>query len=463
MEGKVFVNGVVWGSAKPIVPPMNYEEFKEELLHGLSISKEKSLASISASSIRFSSLRSSFEIRNIPNLNNPSEVGWALLLPPEGPETREIAGCLAPLVQHRNGKVIFGKLDEEWIENEYTYKPENDRPYYILLAGSPSTIPFSFQYLLDTHAAVGRLTFDKLEEYEVYAKKVVDYEKSTSTGVERHAIVFAPALEGDVTYFSKTYMADVLVKIIQTKNIPVTYLSAGGATLSNFISTTKGDATRPSPALIYTASHGLAVPGGIQNEEVRRRLQGAICCQDYDGNEGLFSADQVPSEPYLYGSIVFTFACYGAGTPRRSDFFHWINQPSLLDCCPQEDFVAALPRRLLAHPGGPFAFFGHIDPAWLYSFVSPTKGYGARMGTFTQAIEQLLDGYTIGYAVKKFNEVYTYCNTRLAAKEDEFRLKRTLGRDDQWTDELVDLWITRNDSQNYIILGDPAVRVKYVQ
>lgn len=465
MADKVFVNGMAWGSGKPIVPPLDYESFKEELLHGLLRPKEKSLTSIAASCTRFSFLRSTLEYRALPNLNNPLEVGWALLLPQEGAEMGEIARALAPLVKHRRGKVIYGKLDEEWIESEYTYKPEDQRPYYILLAGPPSKIPFSFQYLLDTHAAVGRVTFDRLEDYRAYADKVVNYENSPSEGVERRAVVFATAHSvTDVTYLSKTYMADVLVKLIQGKNILVNYLSADDATLDNFVKATRGDTTRSSPAIVYTASHGLAVPNGIQNEATRRKLQGAICCQDYEGgNDGLFSADKVPSETFLCGSIVFVFACYGAGTPKRSDFFHWVPQPSLLECCPQEDFVAALPTKLLAHSRGPIAFFGHIDPAWLLSFTDPKRGFGTRMGSFTQAVEQLLDGFTIGYAVKKFNEVYTHCNSRLAAKEDEYRANGNLSEEESWTGDLVDLWITRNDSQNYIILGDPAARVKYIQ
>ncbi len=464
MEDRVLVNGMMWGSGRPIVPPQGYQQFKEDLLRGLLKPKEKPLASVAVSCKRFSFLRAHFESIALPNLNNPLEVGWALLLPEEEPEAREIANALTSLVRHRKGKIIYAKPDEKWIETEYTFKPDSERQYYILLAGPPSKIPFNFQYLLDTHAAVGRVAFDRLEDYESYANKVVNYETSPSIGVERHAVVFATAHnEADATYFSKTYMADALVKLIEGKNIPVTYLAGENATLRNFLSTTGRNIIGPSPALVYTASHGLAVPGGSQNEALRRKLQGAICCQDYDGTKGVFSAECIPSDQFLYGSIVFTFACYGAGTPKRSDFFHWIPQPSLLDCCPQEDFVAALPSRLLANPKGPLAFFGHIDPAWLLSFTDPKRGFGTRMTSFTQAVEQLLDGYTIGYAVKRFNEVYTHCNSRLAAKEDEFRANKALDGDERWTNDLVELWITRNDSQNYIILGDPAVRVKYIQ
>jgi hypothetical protein len=195
------------------------------------------------------------------------------------------------------------------------------------------------------------------------------------------------------------------------------------------------------------------------------RLQGALVCQNYDGRSGILSADLVPAEPFGYGSIMFSFACYGAGTPKESDFFQWIKDPRLLSCRPKQDFVAALPQKLLAHPKGPLAFVGHLDPAWLYCFADPNyiaddRDWGSRMAPFRQAVDQLLQGATVGYAVKRFNEVYATISVKLSNIQNQFRIDITRGGDPQWTRELIDTWMTRNDTQNFIVLGDPAVKTK---
>ena len=468
MKDKILVNGFVWGTREPLVSAIDYDDFANRLVDALGRTKGDFRAEASFA-MTATATRGAYEFHT-PDLNDPLETKWALLLPSENKEAKDIATALKPLVEHRKGEVIYGPQSgdlgslEEWVINEYTQKLDEERPYYILMAGRPDTLPFRFQYLLDVHAAVGRLCFDRLDDYANYAKKVVDFETKDEHAVQKRALFFAPEHEDDEpTYLSRHYMTDPLVARVQEKGVPVSYLAAEEATLANLLTTLRGGAGSKAPALLYTASHGLGVPGA--NEEARQRLQGAICCQDYDGNAGVFCADRIPDDSFLHGSIVLTFACYGAGTPKDSDFFHWIRDPSLLKCRPDKDFVAALPKRLVAHPQGPLAFVGHIDPAWVHCFANPAhisndKGWGSRMGPFRLAVEHLLDGATVGYAVKRFNEVYSLLSVRLANMEDQFRRDATRGQDSKWTRDMVDTWITRNDTQNFIVLGDPAVKAK---
>ena len=469
MIDTILVNGMEWGKKKTLAEPIAYNAFLQRLLTGLDKDKEGFRESVSKKrKVCFSPPL--FGMRS-PDLNDPLEVGWALVLP-ENSQSKSIAEALKRLVDHRRGRIIYvptlpdvrGAL--AWIRDTYSQWSGQTRPYYVLIAGAPQRIPFQFQYLLDVSAAVGRLSFERIEDYAAYADKLVDFETDTNAQVERRAIFFAPENPGDkALHLSRTYMADPLVNMLREEEIEVSYLVKDDATLANLETALRGKPASLAPALVYTASHGLGVTG--RDEDLRKQMQGALCCQDYDGSSGVFSADRVPAGQFLHGTIMVSFACYGAGTPRDSDFYHWIGDPGLLNCSPQQDFVAALPQRLLAHPKGPVAFFGHIDPAWVHSFADPDRisgyaGWGSRMRAFKEVVDLLLKGFAVGYACKEFNEVYATCSSELAIYENQFQKDRTKGQNPQWTSELVDLWITRNDTQNFIVLGDPAAKAKTI-
>ena len=77
--------------------------------------------------------------------------------------------------------------------------PRRGVPYYLLIVGSPQRIPFEFQAQFDLQWAVGRLHFDKVEDYAAYAQKVVEYEKGVGAGAASAAPrVWMPRNPGDL-------------------------------------------------------------------------------------------------------------------------------------------------------------------------------------------------------------------------------------------------------------------------
>ena len=98
--------------------------------------------------------------------------------------------------------------------------------------------------------------------------------------------------------------------------IPVRRKLGDEATKTNLCATLRGH----TPALVYTASHGL---GAISEPlETQKRYNGAICCQ-HSGDltlDALFTGEDVPkNEPFLEGAVFFQFACFGYGTPALSN------------------------------------------------------------------------------------------------------------------------------------------------
>ena len=97
-------------------------------------------------------------------------------------------------------------------------------------------------------------------------------------------------------------------------------------------------------------------------------MQGALLCQDFPGFGSVLPSHfvagaDVTDTARVHGLVAFHFACYGGGTPR-DDLYAFDLGPDVPAIAP-EPFIAALPRRLLAHPnGGALACIAHVERAW---------------------------------------------------------------------------------------------------
>jgi hypothetical protein len=148
--------------------------------------------------------------------------------------------------------------------------------------------------------------------------------------------------------------------------------------------------------------------------------------------------------------IHFFLACSGAGTPDF-DNFNRMGQPERVA---PHAMTARLPQALMAHPGGgTLASLGHIDKAWASSFQS-TRGKAQTQG-FRDVVGQLMAGTRVGHATDQFNTQWGTLSTELVELLDERSAGGAVS-----DAELLSLWIARDDARNYVILGDPAVKLR---
>ena len=108
----------------------------------------------------------------------------------------------------------------------------------------------------------------------------------------------------------------------------------------------------------------------------------------------------------------------------------------------------------MGHPkGGSLAFIGHIERTWGYSFFNGENTV-SELVVFEETLGRLLKGYPVGYAMELFN--HRYAELAAGLSNDQDAINRGATFDD---DLLAAAWISNNDARNYIILGDPAVRL----
>ena len=346
-------------------------------------------------------------------------------------------------------------------------------PYYLLIVGDPTKIPYRFQYQMDVQYAVGRIHFETLQEYASYAQSVVTAE--TGLQLPPQAAFFGVANPDDrATNMSYEHLVQPLAAKLGQEAMQWVNQAPGTTTPEWHIqSMLKEEATKARlsellngpkpPAVLFSASHGIGFPNG-DNRQIGQ--QGALICQDWPGplnwrggikEDFYFSGDDlITTEANLLGSLAFFFACYGAGTPHQDEFAHQLygDQAEQKVIAPH-DFIARLPQRMLSLPkGGALAVVGHVERAWGVSFYWGEAG--AQFQAFEDCFERLLKGnFPIGYAVEVFNNRYAELASDLSNELDEIRHFGKQPNDRA----LAQMWTANNDARNYIVLGDPAVRL----
>ena len=409
---------------------------------------------------------------------NVARAGWGVVFARN--TGADIRDALAPLVTRRRRQVPPdrckvleyhpGEVMNDWLKRYGVYVGSvlpTKVPYYLLLVGDPTAIPFEFQYLLGVEYAVGRLAFDRPEQYRRYAESVVDYELAGAVPNARQVVYWGTRHFGDpATRISHDYLITPLYEglpaaggqeaepaVAAERGYRALCLKGRDATRANLAEVLHAAGQAPRPAVLFTASHGLGWPTGHANQ---RPAQGALLCQDWPGFGSMrpghyLAAADIGDDARLHGLVAFLFACYGAGTPAIDNFLpHSAGGSSVAEA----DFIASLPQRLLTHPqGGALAVIGHVDRACGYSVEPPDVG--PQLVPFRSLIDRILRGVPVGHSTKNFGQKFATLSAVLA---DRMGPGQSDPRASDW--DVARTWLERNDARNYIIVGDPAVRLR---
>ena len=477
MSDPMFFNGIDGSSGSYLLPPLQPEQLSSIIL-GEPVD-EGQMAELKAWYEHLTT--STFAVKEGVDPKNLAETGWGVIFAHD--TSPAIIDALKPLIDHRQRQASVHK---EYYFKVYTggegYRPNESKnawltrhgigpgpadpekvPYYLLLVGDPEKIPYKFQTQLDVQYAVGRICFDTVEEYANYAKSVVAAETGPLK-LPRRASFFGVSNPDDP---ATNLSADQLVfPLMNARKNDTEALNAGWqydlifkenakkAALAEYLGGAK------TPALLFAASHGMSFPNGDARQLPH---QGSLLCQDWPGprqwrkpvpEDFYFSADDIGADAKLLGSMAFLFACYGGGTPMLDDFAQQAFKNQRAAIAPRS-FISRLPQRMLSHPkGGALAVIGHVERAWGYSFVWGKAG--GQLAVFESTLKRLMEGSPIGHAVEYFNERYAELSTVLSSELEEIQF----GKDASGMAlELAGMWTANNDARNYVVLGDPAVRM----
>jgi hypothetical protein len=472
MSGELlYVNGINGASGTYQIPPLTTAELTEAAIRA----SQAPPAYTEELADRWQSQQPSYQLGDDLDPLDLAEAGWGVVFA-HGCDAA-VKQALAPLLEHRKATAV--RVYHEF-EGPKAYRPGESYldflirqgpgpadpelvPYYLMIVGDPETIPYEFQYGLDVQYAVGRLWFEAedgrpdLGAFARYARGVVRAETAAAPAPRRAAFFGVRNPDDPATAQS----ADLLVRPRAStlgpafKDWEVRPLVEADATKAGLAGLLRGG---DRPALLFTASHGMVFPMGHE-----RQLpdQGAILCQDWPGpvrwgrqplpRGYYFAADDLGGAD-VTGLILFQFACYGAGTPKLDDYPH----PKLRarPTIAPRSFLARLPRRLLSHPDGPaLAAVGHVERAWPCSFV--WKQAVHQVQAFRSTLRRLLKGEPVGHALDFFNVRHAELSNALKVELENIKYGKRPNEP-----RMAGLWTASSDARGYIVLGDPAVRLR---
>lgn len=419
-----------------------------------------------------------------PGAENWSDprIGWGLVLPyraeltPQQLATADDAPepLRALLAARPASKVLRyrpGNSYSDWVLHDYAgdssppiaTAPEGIGPGcipgYLLIAASPTEIPWLVQYELNPVRRVGRLDLPS-EGLTNYVEALLSDWKDCQTQYDSPLVWAVDHGNGDITSLMRDAVAAPVYSAYQSdKDMPGAVFidgRTGTATADALVSALAAQ----RPTVVVTTSHGQTGPDD-QPDEMRARL-GA-----------LIDADHRPVDPaallaawHPAGAIWFAQACCSAGSESPS-LYHGLFDPAstvgevLKSVASLGAAVAPLPQALLGAARPLRAFIGHVEPTFDWTMVFPPTRQQITSSTVNLMYERICSGRPVGLALheaKLYDPVASLLIGHTNAVSKYAVAAATASRR-MALDMALYSKVTAYDRASTVLLGDPTAAV----
>jgi hypothetical protein len=232
------------------------------------------------------------------------------------------------------------------------------------------------------------------------------------------------------------------------------------ATKPQLVEILRGNVDVGPPAVIFTGSHGCDYSGA--DPDTQRRLQGSFATQEWvpgtpADSANQFSADDIPADAKLQGTVGFLFACYSGACPaENSYYFNKDGSPIRIAPSP---IMSRLPQVLLSR--GMLSVIAHIDLAFPSAFQDVTET--PQMQALRNPLELLMGGKRTGFAADSLSVMWSSRSAQLALAQGQNAASAAPAGATPASSPsplIAKMTIARDDARNYIVLGDPATQLR---
>jgi hypothetical protein len=410
--------------------------------------------------------------KSVKDPDDLAQAGWAIAYT-EG-VSEEIKGKLEPLIAFRksqmggNAKEMFKELTIQKNETlqdlrvRWKFGPgvidPKKLPAYVMIVGAPTEASYDLQHKLDVDLFVGRLDLESPDAYEAYVKKLIENEKKAAR--PKKAVFWGPQHPDDgATALSLPNFVTPLAKYVAERKLVEVIEALGGKATKAALEGAMGAKGAVVPGLLFTGGHGALVEEFKTEADAKnqRELQGALITQEWPNDPNAFGP-LLESERFaasdvkvaLDGLVAIFFACFGAGTPKRSRYPH-VAMAGVREMAPEE-FTSRLPQRMLAK--GAAAVIAHVERTWDTGFSWKDIGE-PQLDTWKSVLDTVLEGNRVGRAVaylnERFSSIAAELSAALIAEQNQAEVIEKRRR--------AYLFTQNEDARSWVVLGDPAARL----